>query len=282
MGCLDGKVVLIAGAGRGIGRAEALACAAEGARVVVNDDGCDVEGRGSDPSVADAVVAEIRAAGGEAVADPRDYSAPGAAEALVARALEAFGALDAVIASAGIVRERTLLKLDDDDLDRLLDVHVRGTIRLARAAARAMVERGGGGSIVVTTGPSAFFGSARVSGIAACTAAIVGFARSAAVELRRQKVRVNAIAPTARTRATEGLPLFQGIAAGSMAPEHVAPVAVFLASDLSSEVTGEVIGVAGGRVYAIRSRETTGAFTEGRPFTPAEIAKAWNDVTRTG
>jgi NAD(P)-dependent dehydrogenase (short-subunit alcohol dehydrogenase family) len=278
---LEGKVVVITGAGRGIGRAEALLAARAGARIVVNDLGCDGEGRGSDRSVADAVVDEIRRDGGRAVASHDDVAADGAAEALVALALEKFGRIDAAVANAGITRERTLLNTEPDDLDAVLAVHVRASFALTRAAARAMVDRGEGGAILLTSGPGAFFGAARRAALSAAAAAVVAIARSAAVELRKHRIRVNALAPTARTRATEHLPTFQGIRADSMSPEHVAPVTGFLLSDLAADVSGEVLGVAGGRVYAFRTKETTGAFVEGRPFEIAEIRAAWNEITRS-
>ena len=278
---LAGKVVLVTGAGRGIGRAEALALARLGAKVVACDLGCDREGNGSDPSVVEEVVALIRGAGGEAVGTAEDVAAQGAAERLVELARTTFGRLDGVVQSAGIVRERTVLNLEPDDLDRVLDVHLRASFALTRAAARAMVDAGDGGSIVLTTGPVAFFGGARLSAPAAAGAAVVGLVRSAAVELRRHRIRVNAVAPTARTRATEHLPIFQGIGEGSMSPEHVAPVVAFLLTDRGADVSGEVLGVAGGRVYAFRTREATGAFSEGRPFEMEEIAAVWNDITRT-
>ena len=280
-GHLSGKVVVVTGAGRGIGRAHALYAAAEGARVVVNDLGCDREGRGRDESVADEVVAEIRRAGGEAVASHHDAADEQTAGALVALAQESFGRIDAAIASAGIARERTVLNTELDDLDALLNVHVRGSFALTRAVARALIDQGAGGSIVLTTAPAAFFGVARQSASSAAGAAIAALVRAAAVELRKHDIRVNALAPTARTRATEHLPTFQGIREGSMSPEHVAPVAAFLVSDLAADVSGEILGVAGGRIYALRSKETTGAFAESRPFTLEEIKTAFAEITRS-
>lgn len=277
---LDGKVVVVTGGGRGVGRAYALACAAHGARVLVNDLGCDVHGQGSDSSIPEAVAAEIRAAGGQAVADATDVAGTAGAQRVVERALESFGRIDAVLASAGIVADRTVLKMDDALLDRMIDVHVRGGFALTRAAARAMIDAGHGGAIVLHTAPVGFFGALRQSALGAVSAAVGGLVRSAAIELRKHGVRVNAIAPTARTRTTEELPLFRGIAPTSMGPEFVAPLGVFLASELAAEVTGEVVGVAGARLYALRSRESPGHFGEGAPLTPRAIAAAWAEITR--
>lgn len=275
---LDGKVAVVVGGGRGVGRAHARALAAAGAKVLVNDLGCDLRGEGHDPAVAEAVAAELREAGADAIADDTDV-ATGAAQ-IVSRALEAWGRVDAVVGAAGLALDRTVMKMDDAGLDRMIDVHVKGSFALVRHAARAMIDAGDGGSIVLHTGPAAFFGAARQSALGATSAAIAGLVRSAAIELRKHAIRVNAIAPTARTRSTEKLPLFTGIAPDSMGPEFVAPVAVFLASDHAREVSGEVLGVAGTRYYALHGRETPGWFAEGAPPTPEALAQAWSEVTR--
>ena len=279
-GLLAGRVVAVTGGGRGIGRAHALACAQAGARVLVNDLGCELDGEGSDPRVAEEVAEAIRAAGGEAVADATDVGAPGGPQRVVERALEVFGQLDAVIGAAGMVADRSVLKMDDAVLERMIDVHVRGAFGLVRAAGRAFVDRSVPGSIVLCTATVGFFGAARQSALAATSAAVVGLVRSSAIELRRHGIRVNAIAPTARTRTTETLPLFRGISEDSMGPELIAPVGVFLTSELASEVSGEVLGVAGARVYAIQGRETPGWFGDGGLPSPQDIANAWSDITR--
>jgi NAD(P)-dependent dehydrogenase (short-subunit alcohol dehydrogenase family) len=280
VGHLDSKVVIVTGAGRGVGRAEALLLAREGARVVVNDLGCEVDGSGADPSIASAVAQEIAAAGGDAVASHDDVARAGTAEKLVELAYLRWGRLDGVIANAGIARERGILHTEPDDLEAFLGTHVRAAFSITRAAAHAMIDAGEGGSIVLTTSPGAYFGAARRSAASAAAAAVVGLARSAAAELRRHRIRVNALAPTARTRATESLPMFQGISEGSMSAEHVAPVAAFLSSDLAADVFGEVIAVAGARVYAIRARETAGAFARSGGFSIDELAAAFPEITR--
>lgn len=279
-GTLEGKAVVVIGGGRGIGRAHALACAAEGARVLVNDLGCDVYGRGEDPSVAAAVVDAIRASGGEAIADGSDVAGMDGAARVVERALAGFGRLDGLLAAAGTIADRTVLKMDDALLERMIDVHVRGPFALTRIAARAMIDRGEGGSIVLHTAPVAFFGALRQSALGATGAAVTGLVRSAAIELRKHRVRVNAIAPTARTRTTEELPLFRGIAPDSLGPEFVGPLGAFLVSDLAAEVTGEIVGVAGARLYAFRTRETPGSFGDGAPLSVSAIAGAWAEITR--
>lgn len=280
-GALAGLRVVVTGGGRGVGRAHALACARAGARVLVVDLGCDVHGEGSDPSVADEVVAAITADGGEAAASHEDLSRPAGPQRVIEAAREQLGGVDAVLGTAGIVADRSVLKMDDAQLERTIDLHVKGSFGLVRAAARAMIDAGDGGSIVLHTAPVAFFGAMRQSALAATSAAIVGLVRSAAIELRKHRIRVNAIAPTARTRTTESLPLFQGIAPDSMGPEFVAPVGVFLASERASDVSGEIVGVAGSRLYALNGRETPGWFGGGEPPTPEQIASVWNEITRS-
>lgn len=280
MGLLDGRVVVVVGGGRGVGRAEALACARAGAAVMVSDLGCDVHGVGEDPSVAAAVAREITEAGGHAVADHTDLGSAGGASRILAHALQALGRVDCVIGAAGLIVSRTVLKMDDAVLDRMIDVHVKGSFALVRAGARAMIDGGHGGSILLHTAPVGFFGAARQSALAATSAAVAGLVRSAAIEMRKHDVRVNALAPTARTRTTEDLPLFQGIAETSMSPAFVAPVAVHLASDAAVDVSGEVIGVAGTRIYALGGRETPGAFGGGEPLAAKDVAVVLPDATR--
>lgn len=277
---LEEKVVIVTGAGRGIGRAIALTCAEEGARVLVNDLGCDVSGEGSDPHVAADVVHEIRKGGGVAASDTHDISAPDAADAIVEAAIAHFGRLDALISCAGIAVDRTVLRGEDALVARILDVNLRSAFALVRAASQAMIDRQEGGSIVLFSGTSAFFGARGQAAMGAAAAGIVALTRSAALELRKHHIRVNAIAPTARTRQTEDSPTFQSIKESSMSPLHVAPLAAFLASPLAEEIHGEIVGVAGARAYAFRSRETTGSFTDGKPFSVREVRDRWQDMTR--
>jgi NAD(P)-dependent dehydrogenase (short-subunit alcohol dehydrogenase family) len=283
---LDGKVIVVTGGGRGIGRAEALACAAAGARVLVDDTGGDRYGEGCDPSVAQAVAEAIEADGGEAIASDIDVATDAGPSQLAHLALDRWGRIDGWVAAAGVIAGRSVLKMDDERLDRVLDVTVRSAFRQVRTASRAFLDRGGGvqadstGSIVLHTGPLAFFGAARQSALSAAGAAVVGLTRSAAIELRKHRIRVNAIAPTARTRATEDLPLFRGIAADSMGPEFAGPVAVHLLCEASAQVTGEVVGVAGNRLYAFRTRETPGWFGGATPIEVADLGALWPQIVK--
>ncbi|MCG8556127.1 MAG: SDR family NAD(P)-dependent oxidoreductase [Proteobacteria bacterium] len=280
MGCLDEQVVIVTGAGRGIGRATALLCGREGARVLADDLGCDAAGRGADSSVSDRVANEIVALGGVAVASHEDVSGREGPRRLTERAMDEFGRLDAVIACAGVARNRQLLRMSDDDLDAVMNVQLRSSIRLTRAGAQTMARQGNGGSIVLSAGASALFGSPHQSSLTAAFAGLMGFARSAAMELRRQGIRVNTVAPLARTRLTENNPVFKGIGADSLSATHVAPVNAYLASRLSVEVSGEFVAVAGSRVYLLAVRETTGIFADGAGFALEELQRGWNEITR--
>jgi NAD(P)-dependent dehydrogenase (short-subunit alcohol dehydrogenase family) len=279
-GLLAGRVILVTGAANGIGRAVAQACGLAGARLVLNDLGCDPEGNGQDPDAIAAVARGIAATGGEVVSDARDLCAPGIPADLVRIALERFGRLDGVVSCAGIAVERSVLKTDEAFLDRVLDVHVRATFALVRAAASAMTEAKAGGSIVLMSGSAAFFGARGQAAIGGAQAAVVSLSRSAALELRRHEIRVNALIPTARTRATEDLPTFSSIAEDSMSPGHVASLVTFLLSSLAAEISGEIIGIAGTRAYGLRTRESPGAFAEGGPASPTWLAEHWRDVVR--
>lgn len=274
------RVVVVTGAGRGIGRATAEALAREGARLVLVDVGCDVEGDGEDPSVIAEAAESVRALGAEVEALALDVTHTEAPARVVEAAMRRFGAIDGLFSAAGIRRDRGLATLTDGDLQRTLEVGLLAPTRLLRAVSGAMIEARRAGSIVLCAGPAGFFPAARQGASGAAFAGLVALARSSAVELRRHSIRVNVLVPTARTRLTEDLPLFRGVHATSMLPEHVAPVATFLLSDRGADVHGEIVGVAGGRLYAFQSRETVGAFVEGRGFSVDEIGPAWTEVTR--
>lgn len=280
MGALDHKAYVVVGGGRGIGRATALALAREGARVLLDDSGCAADGTGHDANVAISVADEICATGGDAVACTLDAARTDTARALVELALNKFGRVDGGFYSAGFVRERALVRMSDDDFDDLLDVHVRGAFRFTRELAKALIEQKRGGSIVLTSSAAGFFGASAQAGLAAAAGAVASLVKTAATELRRHGVRVNALIPTARTRLTENLPLFRSIRADSLTPEHAAQVVCHLLSDEASDVHGELVGVAGGRIYAFRVGETSGVYNEHGPMPLAELSGRFRDVTR--
>jgi NAD(P)-dependent dehydrogenase (short-subunit alcohol dehydrogenase family) len=272
---LEGKVAVVTGAGGGIGREEALALAREGARVVVNDLGSDRHGGGRGAEMADRVVTEIKAAGGEAAASYDSVATREGADGIVWTALNRFGRLDVLVNNAGILRDRTLLNMSEDDLDRVLDVHLRGTFFCMQAAARVMKVQGQGGRIVNTTSFSGLLGNFGQANYAAAKAGIYGLTRVAALELERLGVTVNAVAPVALTRMTSDLAMMKGATERELGPQHVAPVVVFLASGLAQQITGQVVGVQGGKLFLYRMETTPGVERTDGPWTAADVHEAW-------
>jgi len=279
MGLLDGKVAIVTGAGGGIGRATALLLAREGAKVVVNDLGGARDGEGESQSPAEQVVATIEAAGGTAVPSFDSVATRQGAEAVVQKAVDSFGRLDIIVNNAGILRDKTLLKMTDSMWEAVIDVHLRGTFLCTQAAARQMIKQGEGGRIVNTTSVSGMMGNFGQTNYAAAKAGIYGITRTAAIELQKHGITVNAIAPIAKTRMTEDLPMFKDV--DTMSPEHVAPATLFLASELCEDRTGHVLAVSGNRMYAFKVVETRGRFREGNdPWTAHEIAEHWDSIVK--
>ncbi|MFZ5891134.1 MAG: SDR family NAD(P)-dependent oxidoreductase [Myxococcota bacterium] len=282
MALLEGKVAIVTGAGHGIGRSTALLFAHRGAKVVVNDLGSARDGKGSDRAAADAVVAEIQARGGSAIASYDDVSKPEGATALVARAVDAFGGLHVLVNNAGILRDKTLLKMDLSQWESVLTVHLTGTFLCLQAAAAHMKDNNVRGSIINTTSLSGMLGNFGQANYSAAKAGIYGLTRTASIELQRYGIRVNAVAPVAKTRMTEDLPMFEKIEA-SLSPEHIAPAHVFLASDLARDVSGVVLAVAGGRISVYKVVESPGKYKEadGGVWTPEEIAEHFDALSKT-
>jgi NAD(P)-dependent dehydrogenase (short-subunit alcohol dehydrogenase family) len=280
MALLENKVTVITGAGNGIGRATALLFAREGAKVVVNDLGGGRAGGGADHSAADAVVAEIRKAGGAAEASYDDVATKAGAQAIVGKALSAFGRIDVMLNSAGILRDKTLLKLELADWQAVLDVHLTGSFLCTQAAAEQMKAQGSG-SIINTTSVSGMLGNFGQANYASAKAGVYGLTRTASIELQRYGVRVNALAPIAKTRLTEDLPMFEKIE-DTLSPEHVAPAHLFLASDLSRDVTGVVLAVAGARMSVYKVVESPGKYKESDAgvWTAAELAEHFESISK--
>ncbi len=281
---LEGKVAIITGAGRGLGRAEALLFAAHGARVVVNDLGCARDGRGHDPSVAAAVVDEIVASGGEAVASDHDVRKADGVDGLVALAVSRYGGVDAVVNSAGILRDASVLRTSDDDFAAVMDAVATATWRVCRAAAARMVAQKRGGRIVNTTAVVGFTGNFHQAAYAAANAAVFGLTRTLALELKKHDIRVNALGPVARTRMTDDLPMFGpgGLTDATYGPQFVAPAALFLASEACGELTGEALSVAGTRLSTWRMHESVGAVGDDprRPWTVEDVQARWDELSR--
>jgi NAD(P)-dependent dehydrogenase (short-subunit alcohol dehydrogenase family) len=280
MGLLDGKVAVVTGAGGGIGRAEALLLAKEGAKVVVNDLGGARDGSGSSDSMASKVAEEIKAAGGEAVPSFDSVATVEGAQKIVGTAVSAFGRIDVLVNNAGILRDKSLLKMDEAMWDVVIAVHLKGTFLCSQAAAKQMVAQGGGGRIVNTTSVSGMMGNFGQANYAAAKAGIYGFTRTAAIELQKHRITVNALAPIAKTRLTEDLPMFQTVT-DSLTPDHIAPAALFLASDLCGDKTGHVLAVAGAQMYIYKVVQSPGKFKdENGVWTAQEIAEHWDAIAK--
>ncbi|MFJ9810205.1 SDR family oxidoreductase [Streptomyces sp. NPDC101158] len=274
MGLCDERVAVVTGAGRGLGRAHALAFAAEGAKVVVNDLGVGLDGRPGPDSPAAQVVDEIRAAGGDAVAHGGDIATEEGAASLVRTALDAFGRLDTLVNNAGFLRDRMLVNLGEDDFDAVMRVHVKGHfLPLRHAAAHWRAETKAGrpvtARVVNTTSGAGLLGSVGQGNYAAAKAGIVGLTLVAAAEMGRYGVQVNAIAPAARTRMTEQA--FAGLAA---LPEDVSPLVVWLGSAASAGVTGRVFEAEGGRLTVMEGWRPGPTADKGARWTPAEAGEA--------
>ena len=266
MKLLEGKVAIVTGSGGGLGRSHALALAAEGAKVVINDPGVSRDGTGGGRKMADAVVDEIKKAGGQAVANYDSVATTEGAENLVKTAVDAFGRVDILVNNAGILRDKTIHNMTDEMWDLVVGVHLRGTFACTRAAARAMKEKGTGGRIVNTTSVAGLKGNFGQSNYSAAKAGIYGFTLTAAMELGKDGITVNAVAPLAKTRMTEDV---DNIPA-EYRPEDVSPVVVFFASDLAKDVTGKILGVHGRHLFEYKMELTEGKEKK-EAWTPSEI-----------
>ncbi|WP_129309686.1 SDR family oxidoreductase [Streptomyces sp. L2] len=278
-GLCAGRVVVVTGAGRGLGRAHALAFAAEGARLVVNDLGVGLNGTPDDDSPAASVAAEIRAAGGEAVAHGGDIATTEGAASLIRTAVETYGRLDTLVNNAGFLRDRMLVNLDEDDWDAVIRVHLKGHFLPLRHAAahwraEAKAGRAPAARIVNTSSGAGLLGSLGQGNYSAAKAGIVGLTLVAAAELARYGVQVNAVAPAARTRMTERT-FAETMAApatgfDAMAPENVSPLVVWLGSEASAGVTGRVFETEGGRITVMEGWRPGPTADSGTRRTPSD------------
>lgn len=279
MGLLDGKVAIVTGAGRGIGRAHALYLAKAGAKVVVNDLGAERDGSGGDQKCADTVVDEIKAAGGEAAPNYDTVTEMDSAKNIIKSAVDAFGRLDILVNNAGILRDKSILKMDEAMWDTVISVHLKGTFTVSQAGAQQMVDQGEGGRIINTSSTSGLLGNFGQSNYGAAKAGIMGFTRVLAIELARKNITVNAIAPNAWTRMTDdlGIPQLQ-----EMKPEHNSPIIVYLASDLSADITGKAFIVYGNRICEFHCHVTPGAEKKDGEWSATDIAAAMDKILTPG
>jgi NAD(P)-dependent dehydrogenase (short-subunit alcohol dehydrogenase family) len=281
MGMLDGKTAIVTGAGRGIGREEALQLAAEGAKVIVNDVGAARTGEGSDKSPAEQTVEDIKTAGGEAQVSTDDVSSWAGAEKLIKQAVDSWGKLDILVNNAGILRDKMSFNMEESDWDDVIRVHLKGHFATSHFAAAHWRNRSKAGEeisgrVVNTASESGLFGNAGQANYAAAKAGIAMLTVVPARELERYGVTVNAISPRARTRMTEDL--FGEMAKAeegkfdAFAPQNVAPLVVFLASDEASDISGQNFVVYGGSVWVMGGWKPAGELKRDVRWTPKELA----------
>jgi NAD(P)-dependent dehydrogenase (short-subunit alcohol dehydrogenase family) len=278
MGLLDGKVAIVTGSGGGIGRCHALALAKEGAKVVVNDVGGDRSGTGDGKGMADLVVDEIKAAGGEAAANYDSVATMEGGKAILQTALDAFGQIDILVNNAGILRDKSLLKMDENMWDGVIAVHLKGTYACTQPVAAWMKENGEGGRIINTSSTSGLLGNFGQANYGAAKAGIAGFTRVCAIELQKYGITANALVPVAKTRMTEDLPAFSALEEGTLDPAHISPVMVFLASDLAKDVTGKFFLIRGPHISMMEVKVTDGVEKDSL-WTPQEIADSLDKIS---
>ena len=280
-GICEGRVVVITGAGRGLGREHALAFAAEGAKVVVNDLGAEVDGSGASTGPAGEVVDLIRGSGGEAVANGDDIASWDGAERLIKTAIDTFGSIDTLVCNAGVLRDRMMVNMTEDDWDVIMRVHLKGHFCPLRHAAgywREQVKEGKevSGRVVLTSSPAGLYGNVGQLNYAAAKSGIATMARVAGAELKRYGVTVNAISPAARTRMTEAL--FADTMAkpdadkfDAMDPANISPLVVWLGSNENTDVTGENFEVTGGSIVVAENWRRGPSQDKGDRWQPAEV-----------
>ena len=286
VGCLKDKVVVVTGAGRGIGREVALLAAREGAKVLVNDLGGGPGGEGEDAGPAFSVVDEIRAAGGDALANTASVAEPGPAESIIGAALDRFGRVDCVINNAGILRDRIFHKMSVADFKAVIDVHLMGSFYTSHAAAQLFREQGSG-TFVHFTSTSGLIGNLGQANYAAAKLGIVGLSKSIALDMERYGIRSNCISPFAWSRLIGMIPTETGAERArverikAMGPEKIAPLAVFLASDLSTGVNGQVFAARMNEIFLMGQSRPLRGLQRSEGWTPQTLASHMLPAMRT-
>jgi len=270
----DGKVAIVTGAGGGLGRSHAIELAKRGAKVVVNDLGGSVSGEGQNSDAALAVVAEIEALGGEAIAHPANVAVMEDVEDMVAKTMDAWGRIDILVNNAGILRDKSFIKMDMADFKLVLDVHLMGSVNCTKAVWEIMKNQEYG-RIVMTSSSSGLYGNFGQSNYGAAKLGVVGFMNTLAQEGAKYNIRVNALAPTAGTRMTEGLMSEQAF--NLLTPETVTPAVLYLVNE---DAPTHTILAAGAGAYAVaKIVETDAVWLPIEEQTPEGIAAHWDQIS---